>query len=371
MLTLRALLFGLNALITVFTTVYSLAMPSLTRRDVLFGVTVAPDARQTPTARGIIRGFRAGVLVLCLVVLGVWAAIYVYAPDAWLRTPWLPAGIVTLLLVLAVPYLFAHRATRALAAQGSEAPIAPAPGPSAELRQRHYSDYIGWIWEVLPFAIIVATAAYLTPHYADAPAQIPTHYDLAGNPNHFAPKSIGSYFLPVWIQLFVEVIMTGSMVLIVGAKTIPGAADDLFRKLWLRRMYAIKVLVLGFIGGLFAADATGGAAWRRSGIPVIALTFVFVGVVLITTLTLALRTGQGGARLGAPSETATDRTNDRYWTLGVIYVNRDDPALVVERRFGVGWTLNLGNPRALLVVGMLLALTLGFIAITTLVTGAR
>jgi uncharacterized membrane protein len=88
-------------------------------------------------------------------------------------------------------------------------------------------------------------------------------------------------------------------------------------------------------------------------------------------MALALRTGQGGARLGAPNETATDRTSDRHWTLGVIYINRDDPAILVEQRFGVGWTLNFGNPRALLVLGTLLALTAGFIIMSILVTGAR
>jgi uncharacterized membrane protein len=35
--------------------------------------------------------------------------------------------------------------------------------------------------------------------------------------------------------------------------------------------------------------------------------------------------------------------NDRYWKLGAFYVNPQDPSFLVERRFGVGWTLNFGN----------------------------
>jgi uncharacterized membrane protein len=30
--------------------------------------------------------------------------------------------------------------------------------------------------------------------------------------------------------------------------------------------------------------------------------------------------------------------------LGLLYLNRDDPAVMVGSRFGVGWTFNLGNP---------------------------
>ena len=35
--------------------------------------------------------------------------------------------------------------------------------------------------------------------------------------------------------------------------------------------------------------------------------------------------------------------DDRYWKLGAFYVNPQDPSLFVERRFGVGWTMNFGN----------------------------
>jgi uncharacterized membrane protein len=37
----------------------------------------------------------------------------------------------------------------------------------------------------------------------------------------------------------------------------------------------------------------------------------------------------------------------------MFYVNRDDPALLVEKRFGIGYTLNFGHPGSwLLLVGI-------------------
>ncbi len=38
------------------------------------------------------------------------------------------------------------------------------------------------------------------------------------------------------------------------------------------------------------------------------------------------------------------RDGGRYWLGGVFHYNRDDPAVLVPRRFGIGLTLNLGNP---------------------------
>ena len=44
--------------------------------------------------------------------------------------------------------------------------------------------------------------------------------------------------------------------------------------------------------------------------------------------------------------TGGDGTDERRWKGGIFYVNPDDPALFVEKRFGFGWTLNFGRPMA-------------------------
>ena len=50
-----------------------------------------------------------------------------------------------------------------------------------------------------------------------------------------------------------------------------------------------------------------------------------------------------------------DATPDSAWTGGVFYYNPDDPALVVEKRSGLGWTVNLGHAQAKFVlIGLLL-----------------
>lgn len=39
--------------------------------------------------------------------------------------------------------------------------------------------------------------------------------------------------------------------------------------------------------------------------------------------------------------------NSRHWALGIIYVCREDPRVIVRNRFLVGWTWNLAHPRVL------------------------
>ncbi|MGO4474584.1 DUF5808 domain-containing protein [Arthrobacter sp. M-10] len=50
------------------------------------------------------------------------------------------------------------------------------------------------------------------------------------------------------------------------------------------------------------------------------------------------------------------REDDKYWRSGLFYVNREDHALMVPRRFGLGWTLNFGNPRAAMILAGVVAL---------------
>jgi uncharacterized membrane protein len=81
--------------------------------------------------------------------------------------------------------------------------------------------------------------------------------------------------------------------------------------------------------------------------------FVPAAMTLLGFLVWETRVGQAGHRLPAlPGEDEEDtgvvqRDDDRYWYLaGMIYVNCRDRAVVVHRRVGAYWTLNVGHPVA-------------------------
>lgn len=51
----------------------------------------------------------------------------------------------------------------------------------------------------------------------------------------------------------------------------------------------------------------------------------------------------------------TERADEDSWKGGIFYVNRDDPALFVPKRYGIGWTLNFGNGWSWVVMVLILA----------------
>ena len=78
---------------------------------------------------------------------------------------------------------------------------------------------------------------------------------------------------------------------------------------------------------------------------------VIVWVVLLFTLFIytMLKYGQGGERY-KPAETVDNNyqlvDDDKFWKWGVFYFNSNDPAIFVEKRFGIGATVNFAKWQA-------------------------
>ncbi|HXL87916.1 MAG TPA: DUF5808 domain-containing protein [Streptosporangiaceae bacterium] len=105
--------------------------------------------------------------------------------------------------------------------------------------------------------------------------------------------------------------------------------------------------------------------YRLSGIGA-ALPVLPAAVGLVILVAVAVRTGQAGSRLPGPAGRASpdvNRDDDRFWKGGLIYINRDDPAIMVGSRFGIGWTPNLGNLRGCLLYGGILAAIVALVVI--------
>jgi len=128
---------------------------------------------------------------------------------------------------------------------------------------------------------------------------------------------------------------------------------------------SIQIIHLGLSG----IRNQGGAFWIPMGLmSAILLTFIFVNLVRIVK-----KYGQGGAFM----ENATVETpltnglaDNSHWVLGLFFVDSDDPSIMVEKRFGLGYALNYGNWRAILFVATFLVLSLTLIALGLLAGSA-
>ena len=207
-------------------------------------------------------------------------------------------------------------------------------------------------WLVPALAVMAATAAVGALRYPGLPAYI------VNGAGHRVPKSAVTVLVPAG-QVYFTGLWSGLMLIVHRSRPDIEAADPAASMLRYRRFLAAftrALLTLAALAdlGLLLIALPDWQVYRLSGIgralPVLPFA---VGVLLLGAV--AARTGQGGSRLngnvhGLARATGTDRDDDRFWKAGLLYANRDDPALVVGARFGVGWALNFGNPVAWLLL---------------------
>lgn len=85
---------------------------------------------------------------------------------------------------------------------------------------------------------------------------------------------------------------------------------------------------------LFAASPFSGLSGRSIVLMAVPL------VILAFSIIARRRTDQ----LPRQSTTAPNGSDaNHYWLAGIIYCNPKNPAWVVRKRFGLGWTLNMGH----------------------------
>lgn len=96
---------------------------------------------------------------------------------------------------------------------------------------------------------------------------------------------------------------------------------------------------------------------------------VLIAVALVLILPALRFRRKANMLVDRPSTSVVFRDDDRYWYGGIIYNNPDDPALFVEKRYGLGWTLNFGNPQAKLILIGLLVVILVLSILPVLISG--
>jgi uncharacterized membrane protein len=326
------------------------AMPQLTRRDIFFSVTVAPEFRATIDAREILAEYRRGIVIVTLVALTL------VLLSITTQSPLMGAALL-MLEVLGSLVCFVRAHQRALAHMRAQSTTR-----EASLVPEHRMPGLELLL-VGPFIMVICAAALIFSHWDQLPDPMPVHWDLFGNPNGWLPKTPVVVFGYISSIAGICVVMTlpaGAMLYSSRRINSTGAAAREERRFrWVG------------IAALLAADylsaSTAFLPLNAHASMVFGVT-AFLSVIVIVGSLEMVRRGQAGARL-APvhsDRVVSDRTPDECWKWGMFYYNPDDPALIVEKRFGIGWTLNFAHRGAWIFMVLILLLAAGALAMPML-----
>lgn len=331
-------------------------VPAVTKPTVPFGVRVPPARADAPVIRRERRAYfwRSAAVAVCCTAL---AFILSGFEAAWL------SRVILLLEVAGNVFCFRLARKKIIEAKTTD-------GWFTGLRQSVVAD-TSWRtqpqrfpvrWLIPAVCVIAATIVIGVIRYPHLPAYLTT--GLATPGGRRVSRSPVSAFAAVIGQLYVTCIGAGLMALVYRSRPDIDAADPTATLPRYRRLldaYARAVLtMLALIDLTFLLVAL--QLWRlydlRGASAPLALAPALAGLLILVTM--AIRAGRDRIRRtdGVP-EAAAGRDDDRFWKSGLLYINHADPAAVVPARVGVGWTLNLGNPIAWLIVGGVVAAVAG------------
>ncbi|WP_342510797.1 DUF5808 domain-containing protein [Sporosarcina sp. FSL K6-1522] len=343
-----------------FIVIIQAATPFVLRRTIAFGVTIPEGHTDDTIVASYKKMYSAIILIIGLISLigyAIWANTSHLSEETLVLT-----GVAIqfgLLFISMALYLYFHaKTTRLKRTQQWGADLKQVQ--IADLTSRAKDEMLPSYLYALPMLITLGLIGYTATQYSQMPAMIPTHWGPSGQPDAFSPKTPFSVIAQLLILLVIQGMMLGinATTKQSGIKLNPAKGKTsqvqqlLFRKYTSWFLFITSVLLtilLGFLHLTIIHEGLGNAA------VMFALPLGFLLLILIGTAIYAFKIGQSGSRIdvsfedeAVPGITAVD--DDQYWKFGVFYVNKNDPSIFVEKRFGVGWTVNFGHPVGYLIL---------------------
>jgi uncharacterized membrane protein len=320
-------------------------MPVMRGAKAFFGVRVSPEIYQG-VGRQILRRYRLCLLALfvALEVLGFLTAYYrnnfAYAVVAYVVTVPLAFALYTNFAREVRPFRLPSEVTKF----------------ATSLRTRRLADYTIFALEALIPLLVIAPVVALVYYYPAIPERVPVHWNLKGVPDRWADKSFSTvFFLPVLAVYLQSWFLLLKYDLVHAKMTLPAAQAEIYAKYkelllvasvrmidWIRGLVG---LLLGIVSLLILFTTIESLRhWMRLAnfliLPSGGLMLAGAGYFLYRLLAI---NNQLEEATGGESDVRRESEEEKWSGGGMFYYNPDDPALMVEKKDGLGYTYNFAG----------------------------
>jgi uncharacterized membrane protein len=354
-----------------------LGFPRITRKGLLFGAYVGEDVEDSFEGRILLRSWDRGVLAVMVssIALGLFIS-FAGHPVAGNLT-----GTAFLLTAGFGLYLRAHARARPLIPAGIERQAQL--GRATLQSGRPQGEVLAKSTAILCAVTALITLTYAIISFRAMPDRVPSLAGPFGPTDGLTQKSLITFLLAPALNLLLSpfyalgawMITTAKLSVREGTDFRSAAAQLAFRAtsaniFSVTAVFVCVTLTLFSIQmtrvGLSQIQSLGTSVWV---LPLVLFLFMVGSLIRILT-----RFGQGGSLMerGSEEEGLTGALADNaHWVWGLFYVNRDDPSMIIESRFGIGYTMNYGNPMAVVLTLFLAILPIAVIALGIFLVALR
>ncbi|MFS0824544.1 DUF1648 domain-containing protein [Bacillus sp. 1P02SD] len=342
------------------------AVPFIVKRTVIFGVTVPEKHIKDEKLSSYKKKYALLVSLLSIIALGSYVAWVLGNSPSEGQTVLIGTIIQFAIILFSFTlYFYFHGKTLQIKKEmkwGENATQVKI----ADLSARAKDEMLPWYIFLVPMVITVGLIGYTIAQYNLLPDQIPTHWGTNGEADAFTEKTpvsaISSLLMLLVMQaMFLTIIISTKKS---GIKLSASATNaSRVRQLTLRKytswlMFLTTILLTGMFSFFQLRTIHPDIV---DGTVVMAVPLIFLIVTLVATIAFAIKVGRSDKiNIGETNASIRDYDDDAHWVGGLFYVNRQDPSIFVEKRFGVGWTINFGNPIGYFIILIPLALIILF-----------
>lgn len=214
----------------------------------------------------------------------------------------------------------------------------------------------GWVWATVATTAVIV-AALVAFEYPRLPDPMPVHWNAAGEPDGFRPKSMGAFLGPVLLgpgTLILTMLVTMGLISAQsaavtgrgGART-PAEAHRTWHSYRIVQgnlgwyLFLLNLIVLAMLARSYGGNAA------RFDLPLM--------LALIFALTATLIVRQVRQQKAVEEEYPRPAEERAKWR-GIFYHDPADPRILVDTGSGSNVTFNTGRPAGRLLAGLLFAL---------------
>lgn len=337
------------SIITIF--ILMAIKPYISRKEILFAVRLPEELIDSEKTAEIKKWYLKHYLLIC----GIYTVIFFIALGLILDNIVLLPGLALLFLISFLIYYSAHKKALKIKREN------PVPYSKKEVvvidtnfrNNKSRKFMLSPLWFLIPVAIAIINIIIGFAVYDSLPSFIPTHWNGYGQMDGAVIKSYGIIMLFPLEQLFITAVLFCAYKAIMRSKQNINALtpkssserDRLFRYRWSVFMIACNIFILIVLSvlNLYIFQVID----LPLGLIICTEPLLFI-IILTSRIFMSLWLGQGGSRIKLNLDENRngrfeDIDDDKYWKLGLIYFNKEDPAVFVEKRFGTGWVLNLAR----------------------------
>ncbi|GGD22636.1 DUF1648 domain-containing protein [Pontibacillus salipaludis] len=358
---------------TLIVSVIQVSIPFLVKRTVVFGVTVPMEHTNHAVIK---RSKKLYSIITGVLVLGVLITFLVWSmrttpTDVQMALMGLMLPLLVIVTSLVLYFYFHIKISKLKKEQRwfegkKQVKI-------SDLNIRAKDEMLPWYVVSLPILLTIGLMVFTVANYSQFPDQIPVHWGADGKPDAYTDKSALSVLSLPLILLVLQGMFLGIIELTKrsGFKIRPTNTQASKKRQMNLRKYTswlllLVSLLLTMLFSFLQVMTLYGNMFSDMMVMLVPLIFMFL--TLAGAVVFAIKVGKVDSDLDEVVVTDQDDKveeydEDRYWIGGMIYFNKQDPSVLVEKRFGIGMTVNFARPMAymVLVVPILLILLLSFL----------